>query len=69
MAWIAEAARYAVLIFGALTALNVIGVGTISTQVFQFTIGAFAVAFAIAFGVGGIETARKWWERKLAPRD
>ena len=68
-AWVADAVRYAILAFGVLTALNVVGVGAISTQVFQFTVGAVAVAFAIAFGVGGIDTAKLWWARKLAPRE
>lgn len=67
--WVALVARYAVIIFGALTALEVLGIGRVSTRVFEFTFGAAAVAFAVAFGVGGIETARKWWGKYLAPRD
>ncbi len=56
--WVAMVARYAVIIFGALTALKILGIGRVSTRIFEFTFGAFAVAFAVAFGVGGIETAR-----------
>ncbi len=67
--WVALVARYAVIIFGVITALDVLGIGTISNRVFEFTFGAFAVAFAVAFGVGGIETAKRWWSRYLAPRD
>jgi hypothetical protein len=67
--WVAMVARYAVIIFGALTALNILGIGTVSTRIFEFTFGAFAVAFAVAFGVGGIETARKWWAKYLTPRN
>ncbi len=26
------------------------------------------VGFAIAFGVGGIDTAKKWWAKYLAPK-
>ncbi len=69
MGWIAEAAKYAVLVFGVLTALNVIGVGEISTLTFQIAFGAIGVAFAIAFGVGGIDTAKRWWAKRLAPRE
>ena len=29
---------------------------------------AIGVAFAIAFGIGGIDTAKKWWAKYLAPR-
>jgi small-conductance mechanosensitive channel len=65
--WVALVARYSVIIFGALTSLEVLGVGRVSTRIFEFTFGAFAVAFAIAFGVGGIETARKWWGKYLTP--
>jgi hypothetical protein len=65
---VAVVARYAVIIFGALTALEILGIGQVSTRIFEFTVGAFAVAFAVAFGVGGIETARKWWGKYLAPR-
>lgn len=67
--WVAMVARYSVIIFGALTSLEVLGVGRVSTRIFEFTFGAFAVAFAIAFGVGGIETARKWWGKYLTPGD
>jgi hypothetical protein len=27
------------------------------------------VTFAVAFGIGGIDTAKKWWARYLAPRE
>ncbi|MDR9451571.1 MAG: hypothetical protein RI637_10180 [Acidimicrobiia bacterium] len=67
--WVALVARYSVIIFGALTALDILGVGRVSTRIFEFTFGAFAVAFAVAFGVGGIEAARKWWGKYLTPRN
>lgn len=67
--WVALVARYAVIIFGVVTALDVLGIGTISNRIVEFTVGAFAVAFAVAFGVGGIETARRWWGKYLAPRN
>jgi small-conductance mechanosensitive channel len=67
--WVALVARYSVIIFGALTALEVLGIGHVSTRIFEFTVGAFAVALANAFGVGGIETGRKWWGNYLSPRD
>ena len=25
--------------------------------------------FAVAFGIGGVDTAKKWWAKYLSPRD
>ena len=67
--WVTLVARYSVIIFGALTALEVLRIGHASTRIFEFNVGAFAVALAIAFGVGGIETSRKLWGKYQSPRD
>lgn len=68
MPWVPMVARWAFIIFGFATALNVLEVGTISNRVIEFALGALAVAFAISFGVGGIDTAKQWWSTKLAPK-
>ncbi len=65
--WVSVAARWAFIIFGIATALNVLDIGTVTNRMIEFGLGAVAVAFAIAFGIGGIDTAKKWWEAKLAP--
>lgn len=36
------------------------------TKIVTATVG---IAFAIAFGVGGIETAKKWWAKYLSPKE
>ncbi len=66
--WVAVAARWAFIIFGIATALNILEIGTVTNRMIEFGLGAVAVAFAIAFGIGGIDTAKKWWEAKLAPK-
>lgn len=67
--WVTLVARYAVIIFGVITALDVLGVGEVTTRIYEFTLGALAVAFAVSFGVGGIDTAKKWWAKYLSPSD
>ncbi len=67
--WLADAIRWALVAFGIIAALNTLNVGEeVVNTLFMAIVGAAAVAFAISFGVGGIDTAKQWW-RKLAPRD
>lgn len=58
--------------FGVITALDVLGVGRVTNRIFDAVLAtagvAIAVSFAIAFGIGGIDTAKRWWERYLTPR-
>ena len=66
--WVAIVARYAVIIFGALTALEILGIRPGQHPHLRVHLRRlFAVAFAVAFGVGGIETARKWWAKLPDP--
>jgi hypothetical protein len=72
---LATIARVAVWGFGIVIAVNQIGIATtIVNTLFMATVGAVAVAFALAFGLGGRETAaqivRGWYERgqQAAPR-
>lgn len=67
MEWVPTVARVALVVFGVLTALDVIGIGAITTRIYEFGLGAVAVATAIAFGVGGIDTAKLWWQKYLTP--
>ncbi len=72
---LAMIARVAVWAFGIVIAVNQIGIATtIVNTLFMATVGAVAVAFALAFGLGGRETAgeivRGWYERgqQTAPK-
>jgi cellobiose-specific phosphotransferase system component IIC len=66
--WLHYAARFALVIFGIVTGLEVLGIGYAARRILEFTLGAAAVAFAISFGIGGIDTAKKWWAKYLTPR-
>lgn len=56
--------KYAIIIFGIFMALEQLNFATaIVQQAFVFIIGALAVAFAIAFGLGGRDFARKQLEK------
>jgi MFS family permease len=68
---LATIAKVAVWAFAIVIAVNQIGVATtIVNTLFMATVGAVAVAFALAFGLGGRETAgqivRGWYEQGQA---
>jgi mechanosensitive ion channel-like protein len=72
---LATIARVAVWAFAIVIAVNQIGIATtIVNTLFMATVGAVAVALALAFGLGGRDTAaeivRGWYERgqQAAPR-
>jgi hypothetical protein len=72
---LANVARIAVWTFGIVVAVNQIGIATtLVNTLFMGTVGALALAFGLAFGLGGRDTAaqivRGWYERgqQAAPR-
>ncbi len=72
---LATIARVAVWAFAIVIAVNQIGIATtIVNTLFMATVGAIAVAFALAFGLGGRETAAQivqaWYQRgqQAAPK-
>lgn len=66
--WLAPVARWAVIVFAVVAAFNTLNLAeTVVNTVFIALVSAAAVALAIAFGVGGIDTARDYW-RRLATR-
>jgi hypothetical protein len=72
---LASIARISVWAFAIVIAVNQIGIATtIVNTSFMATVGAVAVAFALAFGLGGRETAARivqgWYERgqRATPR-
>jgi hypothetical protein len=66
--WLPSAVRILIIVIGGLAALDLLDI-TFAEDIVKILIAAAGVAFAIAFGVGGIDTAKRWWSRYLAPRD
>ena len=65
---LAGAAQYAVIAFAVVAAMGQLGIGeTVVNTLFIGIVGAVALAFAIAFGLGGREVAaeitRGWYDR------
>lgn len=67
--WVPSAVRWGVIAFALLTAFDLVGIGQVSEDVRRAVLLAAGVAFAVAFGVGGIDTGKKWWAKYLSPRD
>jgi len=65
--WLATIVRVLILIFGLLFAMDILNID-FAGELAQILTAAIGIAFAVAFGVGGIDTAKKWWERYLSPR-
>ena len=66
--WLTVLVHVGVIVFGALFALDLLEV-SFAEDITKIIISAAAIAFAIAFGVGGIDTGKKWWAKYLAPKD
>jgi hypothetical protein len=64
--WLAWVVQVAIIVFGALFALNLLDI-TFASNIVLIVVAALGVAFAIAFGVGGIDTAKEWWARYGTP--
>ena len=67
--WLTTVVRVGILVFGIVTALDVVHIGFFTNTLFSIVLGGASIAFAVAFGVGGIDTAKKWWEKYLSPSD
>jgi hypothetical protein len=72
---LANVARFAIIAFGVVVAVNQIGIATtLVNTLFMATVGALALALGLAFGLGGRDTAalivRDWYDRSraLGPR-
>jgi len=66
--WLTALVHVAVIVFGALFALDLLEV-TFAEDITKILTAAAGIAFAIAFGIGGIDTAKKWWAKYLSPKD
>ena len=67
VAWLPSAVRVIVLLFGVLAALDLLEI-QFAEDIVKIATAAAGIAFAVAFGVGGIDTAKQWWGRYLSPR-
>ncbi len=67
VAWLPSAVRILVLLFGVLAALDLLEI-QFAEDIVKIVAAAIGIAFAVAFGIGGIDTAKQWWNRYLSPR-
>ena len=65
--WLTDVVHLGVIIFGVLFAMDIINID-FAEDVVKIVIGAATIALAIAFGVGGIDTAKKWWAKYASPK-
>ena len=66
--WLTYVVHIGVILFGLLFAMDILRV-SFAEDVVKIVIGATMIALAIAFGVGGIDTAKKWWAKYASPSD
>lgn len=67
VSWLPTAVRIVILLAGVLAALDLLDI-RFAEDVVKILVAAAGIAFAVAFGVGGIDTAKQWWNRYLSPR-
>jgi hypothetical protein len=65
--WLTTAVHIAVVVFGVLFAFEILDV-TFAEDIVKIVVAAAAIAAAIAFGVGGIDAAKRWWSRYGVPK-
>ena len=68
VSWLPSVVRIVILVAGALAALDLLEI-TFAEDIVKIATAAIGIAFAVAFGIGGIDTAKRWWGRYLAPRE
>jgi ABC-type polysaccharide/polyol phosphate export permease len=66
--WLPSVVRIVILVAGALAALDLLEI-RFAEDIVKIAAAAIGIAFAVAFGIGGIDTAKRWWGKYLAPRD
>ncbi len=64
--WLTWVVHVGVILFGVLFAMDVVNV-SFAGEIATIVIGSATLGLAIAFGVGGIDTAKKWWAKYGAP--
>ena len=66
--WLTNVVHIGVVLFGFLFAMDILQVD-FAEDVVKIVIGSATLALAIAFGVGGIDAAKKWWAKYGSPSD
>jgi len=69
MTWAPTAIQAGLVVFGAITALDLLGIGIVTNTVLTALLATGGLVIAIAFGVGGIDTAKLWWAKYGTPRN
>jgi hypothetical protein len=67
--WLPWITQGGFILFGLVTAFQILDIGFFTEALTAGIFGGVGIAFAIAFGVGGIDTARKWWAKYLSPSE
>ncbi len=66
--WLTYVVHIGVILFGLLFAMDILRV-SFAEDVVKIVIASSMIALAIAFGVGGIDTAKNWWAKYASPSD
>ena len=66
--WLTWVVRVAVIVFGLLFAMDLLRID-FAADIVTIIVASLTVALAIAFGVGGIDAAKKWWAKYGTPSD
>jgi hypothetical protein len=66
--WLTYVVQFGVVVFGLLFALDLLEI-SFAEDVVKIMVAAAGIALAIAFGIGGIDTAKKWWAKYAGPSE
>ena len=67
VAWLGWLVHVGVIVFGVLFALDLLDI-TFAADLTKIVTLALGAAFAIAFGVGGIDAGKLWWKKYGSPK-
>lgn len=67
ISWLPSAVRILILLFGVLAALDLLEI-RFAEDIVKIVAAAIGIAFAVAFGIGGIDTAKQWWNKYASPK-
>lgn len=68
VSWLPGATRILIVLAGVLAALDLLEI-RFAEDIVKIATAGVGIAFAVAFGVGGIDTAKQWWGKYLTPRE
>jgi hypothetical protein len=64
--WLTWVVQISVIVFGVVFALELLNI-EFAGDLLRIVVAAFGISLAIAFGVGGIDTAKLWWAKYGSP--